>query len=297
MTTLEDLLPILASLSQTRDQRRSLAELAAAAQQSPSHFQRAFGRLVGESPKQFGRRLQLECAAALLVSTDARILDIAIRSGFESHEGFCRAFRQHFSVSPRAFRNQWELGPEAAADQAAQWLEVGPCLRLFRQPLQPTPKRLRMNYDITTQPTDELTLLYQEFRTEHAKLAEGLGQAMPAAFQYATQHGIEMVGPPMAVYIAWGPGMATVRAGLPVSQGTEVPTGDLAVAVFPAGRAAITIHRGSYDGLGDAHAAVEAYLHEEGLESAGAHREIYLTDPGEVPDPKDWQTQIVWPVR
>ena len=32
------------------------------------------------------------------------------------------------------------------------------------------------------------------------------------------------------------------------------------------------------------------------LNKAGPAREIYLTDPGEVPDPKDWKTQLVWPI-
>ena len=40
---------------------------------------------------------------------------------------------------------------------------------------------------------------------------------------------------------------------------------------------------------------VEQYLEEQGLEPSGALREIYLTDPGEVPDPADWKTQIIWP--
>ena len=56
------------------------------------------------------------------------------------------------------------------------------------------------------------------------------------------------------------------------------------------------MHTGPYDGLGEAHAAVEQFLAEEKLQKAGAPREIYVTDPGEVPDPKDWKTQVIWPV-
>ena len=98
----------------------------------------------------------------------------------------------------------------------------------------------------------------------------------------------------MAIYQEWGPGMVTLHAGLPVASAT--PSDDIYVETLTACQAAVTIHSGSYDGLGEAHAAVEQYLAEHELDKAGPPREIYLTDPGEVPDPKDWKTQIIWPV-
>lgn len=42
---------------------------------------------------------------------------------------------------------------------------------------------------------------------------------------------------------------------------------------------------------------MEQFLAAHGLEKAGPPREIYVTDPGEVPDPAQWKTQLVWPVR
>ena len=57
----------------------------------------------------------------------------------------------------------------------------------------------------------------------------------------------------------------------------------------------MTVHTGSYDGLGDAHAALEQFLGAEGAQASGPAREIYLTDPGEVPNPDDWKTQVIRP--
>ena len=74
-----------------------------------------------------------------------------------------------------------------------------------------------------------------------------------------------------------------------------LPDGLFAEAL-PACEAAVTIHTGSYDGLGDAHAAMEHFLDEQRLTKAGPAREVYLTDPGEVPDPAQWKTQLIWPV-
>jgi len=51
---------------------------------------------------------------------------------------------------------------------------------------------------------------------------------------------------------------------------------------LPATDAAVTLHTGSYDGLGDAHAAVEQFLDAKGLKADAPLREVYLTDPVEV---------------
>ncbi len=295
-TSLEDLLPILAQLSGNRDERRSLASLAREVELSPSHFQRTFARLVRESPKQYTRRLQLECAAVLLLSTERSVIDVALESGFESHEGFTRAFNQHFGASPREFRARGVDGDAAQRDLHAQLLtHVGPCLRLFRASTLNQRPAVTMNYDVTQQPLEAMTLLCKTMRIEQSKIADGLGQLLPAVFGFATSKGITMTGPPMTRYLDWGPGMVTLEAGLPVAPGSE-GEGDIKVVELAAGPAAVTVHTGSYDGLGDAHSALGVYLHEQGLEPGGPPAEIYLTDPGEVPDPAEWKTKVIRPI-
>ena len=37
-------------------------------------------------------------------------------------------------------------------------------------------------------------------------------------------------------------------------------------------------------------------MEKRGLQPAGRAREVYLTDPAEVPDPADYVTEIVWPI-
>ena len=128
-----------------------------------------------------------------------------------------------------------------------------------------------------------------------AEIAKALGEMLPAVFGYATAHAIAMAGPPFARYVQWGPGMVTIEAGLPVAEGAE-GEGDIEVGVWEAGPAAVTMHTGPYDALHEAHAALETYLHEQGLQAGGAPREIYVTDPGEVPNPADWKTLVVWPI-
>jgi effector-binding domain-containing protein len=35
----------------------------------------------------------------------------------------------------------------------------------------------------------------------------------------------------------------------------------------------------------------------EGFTPAGPPWESYITDPAEHPDPKDWQTEVLWPIQ
>jgi AraC family transcriptional regulator len=49
--------------------------------------------------------------------------------------------------------------------------------------------------------------------------------------------------------------------------------------------------------LHEAHAAIEAWLGAHALKPAGDPWEVYVTDPGEVPNPAEWQTLVVWPTN
>ena len=82
-----------------------LATLAAIAHVSPWHFHRVFQASTGETLADRVRRRRLEIAAArLLTQPPATALSIALDVGFASAEVFTRAFRQHFGVTPTAWR-------------------------------------------------------------------------------------------------------------------------------------------------------------------------------------------------
>ncbi len=59
---------------------------------------------------------------------------------------------------------------------------------------------------------------------------------------------------------------------------------------------AFTTHRGSYDDVGIAQHAVLAWIHEQGHETVGPAREVYLDDPASTPI-EDCRTELVIPVR
>lgn len=89
-----------------------VGELAQRAFFSKTHYQRLFRAIVGEPVMEYvkNRRLQLACRDVREGNTG--ILDIALKYGYDSHEGFTRAFKAYFGVTPSEYRkcsNQNEM--------------------------------------------------------------------------------------------------------------------------------------------------------------------------------------------
>ena len=83
---------------------RQVEELARAACFSRRQFHRLMLQVLGETPGKHQRRLRLDRAAWLLLTSGATVLDVALETGFENHETFTRAFRTRFGVTPSVFR-------------------------------------------------------------------------------------------------------------------------------------------------------------------------------------------------
>ena len=106
---LEKLLPVLVHIQANLDEDLSLDAVAKRARLSSFHFHRLFRSAIGETLKQYTQRLRLERAANRLVIHDTTILDVALDSGFQSHETFSREFKRRFQVTPRGYR-EWGRG-------------------------------------------------------------------------------------------------------------------------------------------------------------------------------------------
>lgn len=80
------------------------AALAEAANYSRFHFQRLFRERTGETPSDCRRRLLLERAAYYLRHSAQPVTQTALDAGFDSLEGFSRAFRKAYGLSPSHYR-------------------------------------------------------------------------------------------------------------------------------------------------------------------------------------------------
>ena len=113
----------------------NLSDLANTACYSPWYCYRIFKELTGMSVSDYVRRLKLTGAARRLKESDAKVIDVALDSGFESVDGFQRAFYEAtekvpitaflsiFSVT--LFKNYRKRTLKILRSEVFQWPRIG----------------------------------------------------------------------------------------------------------------------------------------------------------------------------
>lgn len=99
--------PIFRSLSMIEEkirERLTVEMLAEDIHFSKSHYQRIFREAVGDTVMGYVTRRKLFLAKEELAGTKDSVLDIALRYGYDSHEGFTRSFKTHLGVTPTEYR-------------------------------------------------------------------------------------------------------------------------------------------------------------------------------------------------
>ncbi|MFI7084758.1 GyrI-like domain-containing protein [Streptomyces anulatus] len=82
-------------------ERIEVAELARIAMTSEYHFRRMFSALAGLPLSEYIRRRRMTVAGAeVLGAPDRTLLDVAVRYGYDTGEGFARAFRAVHGIGP-----------------------------------------------------------------------------------------------------------------------------------------------------------------------------------------------------
>lgn len=97
---------VVRMIEQQPDLKLSLAVLAREARLSRFHFLRIFQQLTGLSPHQYILRARLRRAATLLLLDGARVVDVALDSGFGDISNFNHAFHAEFGVAPTSYRKR-----------------------------------------------------------------------------------------------------------------------------------------------------------------------------------------------
>ncbi|WOO43319.1 AraC family transcriptional regulator [Rubellicoccus peritrichatus] len=83
----------------------SVTEAAKEAFCSSFHFQRMFFAIIGVTPAEYIRRRRLTLAASELAVGNTKVIDVAMKYGYDSPNAFTRAFRNVHGISPREARN------------------------------------------------------------------------------------------------------------------------------------------------------------------------------------------------
>ncbi len=83
-----------------------MKEIAAKAYVSSFHFQRIFNVLCGFTVGEYVRSRRLTLAAQELASSDIKVIDAAVKYGYDSPDSFTRAFTKFHGVSPSAAKQK-----------------------------------------------------------------------------------------------------------------------------------------------------------------------------------------------
>lgn len=159
--------------------------------------------------------------------------------------------------------------------------------------LVPTVADIRDEVEVKDVP-DQLVL-----RIRERVSLERMSEIVPAAFEeiaaYLQECGLEPIGPPITICpYADEEGMVSVENAWPIVE--EVSgEGRIEAATLPACTVLSYRHRGHYSELDRSYRALEALVERDGLTKAGEPREVYWTDPNELPV-EEWATEIQFPI-
>ncbi|MBE9047853.1 helix-turn-helix transcriptional regulator [Pleurocapsales cyanobacterium LEGE 10410] len=92
-------------IQENLDQNLSLSLLASLVHISPHYFASLFKQSTGTSPHKYITNSRLEKAKTLLHQRDLPLALICQEVGFKNQSHFTRVFRQHFHITPKAYRD------------------------------------------------------------------------------------------------------------------------------------------------------------------------------------------------
>lgn len=217
------------------DEELNLDQLSSIACFSKYHFHRLFTAYTGMSLQQTIRWLRLKRAAhQLVVFRDRPILNIAIDAGFESHESFSRAFKQICGLNPSDIRREsnwstWETPPYSLPKQRENSMQV----------------------NIKNLPERRLAVV------EHRGDPNTMGESVHKLIAWAQSQSINLKPQPGDAFgIAYDDPKITIPEEFRFDLALTVPenvklNGPVVEKRLPAGRYAVTLHKGSRDTIGD----------------------------------------------
>lgn len=88
------------------DEEIGLSDLSQVSLYSPWYSYRIFKEYTGETPAAYLRAMRLSRSALRLKAGDCRVTDAALDSGFDSVDGYTRAFARRFGLCPAAYARE-----------------------------------------------------------------------------------------------------------------------------------------------------------------------------------------------
>ncbi len=286
------ILRVLVHIQENLDAELPLEDLARLACFSPYHFHRVFRGMVGESVKEYVRRLRLERAAGRLKLGAMPVLAIALDAGYESHEAFTRAFREVFGLAPSAYRVAKRVGPVTNAASGLHF-NSGRAPDSFR-----TSNLGGVKMEVSVKTIGPMRVAFLRHVGPYSEVGVTWDKLLP----YLGKEGL-LAGDVLFLGVCHDdpdvtdPSRIRYDACVTVDQEFQ-PVGDIGVQVIAGGEYAVTTHFGPYNHLGKTYIKLLGHwLPRSGRELRDTPCfEVYLNDPQST-EPEELLTDIYAPLK
>lgn len=199
------------------------ADVASAVGYSERHGNRVFVYVMGKSLGEYIRLLRLSAAADELSVGQGNVLDVALSHGYDSHEGFTKAFSSAFGINPKEYRKgghpiNYFMSYPVFAEQAAVDNE------------KDSKGEVQMSEIVTAtiiqRPKRKMIIMYSKSGTDYFSFCEEKGCDWEGIFHSIPER------LDMPAYLTLPPGMrpegcaeGAVGVEVPASYNGEVPAG------------------------------------------------------------------------
>jgi effector-binding domain-containing protein len=152
----------------------------------------------------------------------------------------------------------------------------------------------RPAYEIVDRDAQNVASIRVKCKSED--ISATLSVIFPEIMSHLNSEGVRITGVPFTRYHAIDGEQIDLEAGMPVAKPIE-EKGRIKNSELPGGRTVLAWHVGPYEKLKEAHEALKGYVAANKLAARGGPWELYWTDPGVVPDPAKWRTQLFLPIE
>jgi len=156
-------------------------------------------------------------------------------------------------------------------------------------------------YNVEISVVDAEPFYYLGIRRPMPKNPEEIGPKMGELFgklmSFVAQANIQPIGMPLTVYYNIDSENIEMECGIPVGENTPVSGDEINLRKTGGTTVVKAIHMGDYHNLMSTYKEVVKYVEDNHLTGVGNPWEVYVTDPGQVPDTTQWITEVYYPVE
>lgn len=186
MNRQEPILKSLAVIEEKIQEKLTVESLAGSLHFSRYHYQRLFREAVGESVMRYVARRRIFLAAKELASTDLSILEIALKYGYDSHEGFSHSLEGITNIARCPDQISARFLIIKAIEDAAFWTSITDFqVRLTIARAKPQHRAL---FEPLCRKYEDLA---QNARMKAGKIADFLGELSALIFQDMRENAAE----------------------------------------------------------------------------------------------------------